>query len=228
MLRSGPHAAFLLHQATERYFHAVLLVFTGYKPKTHNIEELAEQTAPLHAALAGALPRTDPEAQRLFDLLKRAYIEARYSKSYRITAEELAILRRSVLDLAARVRLACAAGLSLILGADAVGPLPFEPTHEDSVELPSLPSLDDPQAVQTWRDALVRISYDRGEFAGRGDGLAAGRALAIVDVLRRRGVELSDEEVERIVACRDEAQLAGWWELAWSASAASDFVGLLS
>jgi len=29
----------------------------------------------LHAALEGALPRSDPEDQRLFSLLKRAYIE---------------------------------------------------------------------------------------------------------------------------------------------------------
>ena len=33
----------------------------------------------LHAALADALPRTEPEDERLFKLLKRAYIEARYS-----------------------------------------------------------------------------------------------------------------------------------------------------
>src|SRR5262245_25212758 len=85
----GPHAAFLLHQAAERYFHAALLVFTGYKPKTHDLEDLAKQTAPLHPALAGAMPRAEGEEERLFDLLKRAYIEARYSKSYRITGEEL-------------------------------------------------------------------------------------------------------------------------------------------
>src|SRR5678816_802702 len=85
----GPHAAFLLHQAAERYFHAVLLVFTGYKPKTHDIKALAEQTAPLHVALPAALPRADGEDQRLFDLLRRAYIDARYSRSYRITNEEL-------------------------------------------------------------------------------------------------------------------------------------------
>jgi len=40
----GAHAAFSLHQATERYFHAALLVFTGYKPKSHDIEALSKQT----------------------------------------------------------------------------------------------------------------------------------------------------------------------------------------
>jgi hypothetical protein len=33
----GPQAAFLLHQSVERYFAATTLVFTGYKPKSHNI-----------------------------------------------------------------------------------------------------------------------------------------------------------------------------------------------
>jgi len=230
----GPHAAFSLHQAAERYFHAVLLVFTGYKPKTHDIEALAKQTAPLHVELEGALPRTDPEDERLFGLLKRAYIEARYSKSYHVTAEELATMRRSVLDLAERVRVACHAGLSSISGAAAVGSLPLSPTQEESTELPSLPALDDPEAVETWRAALVRISYERGESAGTRAGHEAGlragheagqreaRALAIVDVLRRRGIELSDEDANRILVTRDESLLSRLWDLAWSATSVAE------
>jgi predicted nucleotidyltransferase len=35
-------AAFQLHQATERYYNTVQLVFTGYKSKTHNIEILGK------------------------------------------------------------------------------------------------------------------------------------------------------------------------------------------
>ena len=44
----GAHAAFSLHQAAERYFHATLLVYAGYKPKTHDITLLAKQTGSLH------------------------------------------------------------------------------------------------------------------------------------------------------------------------------------
>src|SRR5690606_19290889 len=36
-------AAFQLHQAVERYYTALLLVFTGYKAKIHDIEELGSQ-----------------------------------------------------------------------------------------------------------------------------------------------------------------------------------------
>jgi len=128
----GPHAAFLLHQATERYFHAVLLVFTAYKPRTHDILKLAEQTAPMHPALSDALPRTEPEDDRLFDLLKRAYIDARYSKSYRITPDEFSILRDRVLDLAERVRRACAEKLATITADGEVGELSAVPSQDDS------------------------------------------------------------------------------------------------
>jgi predicted nucleotidyltransferase len=37
------NAAFHLHQATERYYTALLLVFTGYKAKIHDIEDLGSQ-----------------------------------------------------------------------------------------------------------------------------------------------------------------------------------------
>src|SRR5512145_108011 len=184
----GPHAAFSLHQAAERYFHAVLLVFTGYKPKTHDIEALAKQTAPLHPALEGALPRADPEDARLFSLLKRAYIEARYSKSYRVTEDELAALRDRVLDLAARVRRACADKLATISPDREVGELPAAPSVDDAIEMPTQPSLDDPKAVEAWRDLIIRTSYERGERLrreGREAGVREGWARAILDVLHR-------------------------------------------
>ena len=38
--RHYKEAAFLLHQATERFYTTVLLVFTGYKAKRHNIETI--------------------------------------------------------------------------------------------------------------------------------------------------------------------------------------------
>jgi HEPN domain-containing protein/predicted nucleotidyltransferase len=100
-------AAFELHQATERYYAAALLVFTGYKPTTHNIEALGEMVAALHPDLAVPIPMTDPDDERLFKLLKRAYIEARYSMKYRITPEELAILGERVRDVAARIERLC-------------------------------------------------------------------------------------------------------------------------
>jgi uncharacterized protein len=100
-------AAFELHQATERYLAAALLVFIGTKPTIHDLEKLGALVAPLHPLLAEPFPMATEEDKRLFDLLRRAYIEARYKKSYRITAEELGALGERVWDLAERVERAC-------------------------------------------------------------------------------------------------------------------------
>jgi uncharacterized protein len=241
------HAAFLLHQATERYFHAVLLVFTGYKPKTHDIEELAGSTAALHEALVGALPRENKEDSRLFGLLKRAYIEARYSKSYRITLDELTVLRGHVLTLAGCVRRACDEKLRTIVENAEIGELPALPQLSDTFEFPQLPALDDPRAVEIWRDAIAQMAQERGEQRfregrqlgervgeehGRQEGIREGeergrqseRARAILDVLRRRGLTLSEAQVERIASCRDDQTLARWWDLAWSVNSVSELV----
>jgi hypothetical protein len=61
-------------------------------PHSHNIEKLANMTVQHHPAMRPLLPRVEPEDKRLFELLKKAYIDARYSTNYRITAEELAVL----------------------------------------------------------------------------------------------------------------------------------------
>jgi predicted nucleotidyltransferase/HEPN domain-containing protein len=83
-------AAFELHQATEQFYSAILLVFTGYKPKIHDIEELGKKAAGQEPEFLQVFPKGTPEEKRLFDLLKRAYVEARYKKKkYKITREEL-------------------------------------------------------------------------------------------------------------------------------------------
>jgi predicted nucleotidyltransferase/HEPN domain-containing protein len=113
-------SAFELHQATERYFAAALLVFTGTKPTTHDLDKLSALVAPLHPLLAEPFPRAGEEDERLFKLLKRAYIEARYKRSYRVTADDLAVLGERVRDLSARVERACREGIAGI-GAPAQG-----------------------------------------------------------------------------------------------------------
>lgn len=95
-----PHhnnAAFQLHQATERFFNAIVLTFTRYKPKTHDIERLDRQASNLHPDFFTVFPRATPQQERCFELLKKAYIDARYKRDYQIGKEELEYL-------AARVR----------------------------------------------------------------------------------------------------------------------------
>ena len=215
-------AAFLLHQAVERHYAATMLVFTGYKPKSHNIEELANQAAALHSPLEGALPRTDQEDKRLFDLLKRAYIEARYSKSYSITAGELLVLRERVLDLAARVRRACAEKLASFCGPEQVGELPEVPASTDAGDLPEAPPTDDAGAFQAWREELMALSFDRGEKQGFDRGKLVGQIQALLAILEARGISVDAETRGKIEACQDPAMLDRWVSRAVSITKATE------
>lgn len=89
--KSFKKAAFELHQATENYYNTTLLVFTGYKPKTHNLDKLRVYTKSLSEELFTLFlhPADDALEKHLFDLLKRGYIEARYKKDYFITEDEI-------------------------------------------------------------------------------------------------------------------------------------------
>ncbi|MDD5599933.1 MAG: HEPN domain-containing protein, partial [Victivallaceae bacterium] len=67
-------AAFLLHQATERFYHTVSLVFTGYKHKTHDLEELGDIASTLNLEYKKIFPQKTPTEKHHFTLLQKAYI----------------------------------------------------------------------------------------------------------------------------------------------------------
>jgi HEPN domain-containing protein len=92
-------AAFLLHQATQSYYTAILLVFTEYKPRGHNIKHFRRQANSIDSRFQEAFPNSTKEEEKRFELLKRAYIDARYKKDYTITAESLQYLHERVLVL---------------------------------------------------------------------------------------------------------------------------------
>lgn len=83
------NAAFQLHQATEHCFACLLLVLTNYKPYTHNLTRLNSLAISQNERIAEIFPQETKTHRRYFQLLKRAYVEARYSKQYKITEEEL-------------------------------------------------------------------------------------------------------------------------------------------
>ena len=85
-------AAFSLHQATESFYNAILLVFAGYKKKEHDILELGQEARIHHYELFKIFPLDTPEREKCFELLRDAYIKARYDKKYEITKEQLLYL----------------------------------------------------------------------------------------------------------------------------------------
>jgi len=100
-------AAFDLHQATERLYHCVLLVCTFYTPHVHNLGFLRTQAERIDPRLIDAWPRDNRGDRARFEKLKEAYVKARYSKHYRITAEELAWLGERVEALGQAVQVIC-------------------------------------------------------------------------------------------------------------------------
>lgn len=104
-------AAFELHQAVERLYHGVSLVLTLYSAKSHKLNFLRSQAERLAPALIEAWPRETRFQQRSWELLRRAYVEARYSKHYKISAEELAWLSERVAILQDLVEQTCQARL---------------------------------------------------------------------------------------------------------------------
>jgi predicted nucleotidyltransferase/HEPN domain-containing protein len=82
-------AAFNLHQAVERAYACFLLVHTFYFPRSHNIKFLRSLAEDVDTRLVEAWPREQRTDRRRFELLKRAYVEARYSDQYDASAEDL-------------------------------------------------------------------------------------------------------------------------------------------
>lgn len=100
-------SAFMLHQATERAYHCFLLTMTLYSPKLHRIKTLRSKAEDIDARLIAAWPRDNRIARRRFELLSRAYVEARYSPKFEITNEEIGWLAERVTSLQGLVQEIC-------------------------------------------------------------------------------------------------------------------------
>lgn len=92
-------AAFLLHQATETAYACFLLVHTFYFPRSHNIKFLRSLAEDTDKRLTAAWPREQRADRRRFELLKRAYVEARYSEQYDVENGDLGELLHGVIRL---------------------------------------------------------------------------------------------------------------------------------
>lgn len=89
-------AAFALHQAAETAYACFLLVRTLYFPRSHNLRFLRSLAEDNEPRLIEAWPRATKLDRRQFELLKRAYVEARYSANYEIGRDDLEALTEAV------------------------------------------------------------------------------------------------------------------------------------
>lgn len=100
-------AAFELHQATERYYSTIQLVFAGYKPKTHDLDVLGRRAKSLHKEFGKVFPNASILERQRFMLLRKAYVDARYKMNYRITKADLDYLGERVALLRQLTELHC-------------------------------------------------------------------------------------------------------------------------
>ena len=106
-------AAFMLHQSVERFYHCTLLTLTLYSPKSHKLNFLRSHAEEVAPELIAAWPRADKFSRRCFELLRQAYVNARYSPHYEISDEELRWLGVRVAELQTLVKASCERRLSV-------------------------------------------------------------------------------------------------------------------
>ncbi|MDX2082426.1 MAG: HEPN domain-containing protein [Rickettsiales bacterium] len=100
-------ASFYLHQATESLYSCALLTLGGYKPKSHNLEELNQLCIFYSPDFLTIFPKAIKEQKECFELLQRSYIEARYSEYFCITKAQLEYLIAKVEGLKGLVKSVC-------------------------------------------------------------------------------------------------------------------------
>ena len=100
-------AVFNLHQATEHFFIAIQLVFTCYNPKGHDIHKLSNIVGHFGFDIHDIFPQDNDEEKYLFELLRRSYVDARYSSSFSISEKELEILVKRVQRIGTEIEKLC-------------------------------------------------------------------------------------------------------------------------
>lgn len=85
----------------------ILLAFTGYKPNCHDLSKLGRRVASMEPQFLIVFPQASQEERARFELLRQAYIRARYYPSFRISASDLGWLAQRVTELEALTERFC-------------------------------------------------------------------------------------------------------------------------
>jgi HEPN domain-containing protein len=92
---------FMLHQAVEHTCIALIRVFTGYRPTTHNLSRLLAIIENFSPMLLTIFPCITKEEKELFKILQKAYSDSRYKDEYAISPDKVTILTERVKELQA-------------------------------------------------------------------------------------------------------------------------------
>ena len=87
---------FDLHQVTEHLIKTIPLIYILYGYKEHDLKYLLGKIKQHTKELHKVFPLNTVDEKRLFDLLRRAYLEARYNPKFVVTKDEVDILHSKV------------------------------------------------------------------------------------------------------------------------------------
>ncbi len=90
---------FLLHQAAELTYRAVLLSLMKKDMRTHSIKALIRHSRRVAPRLSSVFPRDTAEEKQLVHLLEEAYLKARYEPGFHMDAATLKLLFERVGEL---------------------------------------------------------------------------------------------------------------------------------
>jgi hypothetical protein len=93
--------------ATEFERVAVKTFNTNYKPKSHDLGKLSRLAANYDKSFFDVFPQGTKQEKDCFDLLNRAYVEARYDPDYKITKKQLEYLAARVRKLQKLTKTVC-------------------------------------------------------------------------------------------------------------------------
>ena len=102
-------AMFEYHQSVEHFYASILLVLKGFKPKSHNLENLRIYSKHLSAELYFLLDFSGDNIieSRQMDILKKGYIDARYNKKYQVSLEDCFFVEKKIRKMHEIVEIAC-------------------------------------------------------------------------------------------------------------------------
>lgn len=89
-------ALFDLHQATQHTCMALLRIYTGYRSTTHNLSRLLVLIENFSFVPSTIFPCITEEETALFNILNKAYSDARYKEDYSVPTEVANLLKKRV------------------------------------------------------------------------------------------------------------------------------------
>jgi HEPN domain-containing protein len=85
-------SGFMLHQAAEHGLNSLLQPLMQFRLHTHNLHKLMRITRRFSIEVFNLFPRDTDTEIRLFQLLQKAYIHARYKDNFEVKEEDAAVL----------------------------------------------------------------------------------------------------------------------------------------